>query len=67
MGRFTAAIIQVPWRHEFYIAHAYVEIDLRIRRNFVLRKVRFMVIKNDMNQIVLGAPFAQKYFKQISL
>lgn len=62
-----AAIIQLPWRHEeFYIAHAYVDICLRIRRDFILRKVRFLVVENDMNQIILGALFGRRYFGGVS-
>lgn len=46
----SVAIIQVPWRHEeFYMSHAYVDLNLRIRKDFVLRRVRFLVVENDMN------------------
>lgn len=63
----SLAIIQCPWRHgEFYPAHAYVHLKVRIRRTFIARRVRFYVVENCLNQIVLGAEFAKKYFLRVS-
>lgn len=67
MGHCDMAIIHVPWRHaEVYPAHAYVNVDIRIRRNLIIRKVRLFIVENEFNRIIFGEEFGRKYLQQIT-
>lgn len=58
-------LIQMPWRrNEFYEAKHYVDLDVRVRANFLVKQVRFLVIEEDFAQVIMGAPFCASRFSR---
>lgn len=58
-------LVQIPWRrNEFYEAKHYVDLDVRVRANFLVKQVRFLVIEEDFAQVIMGAPFCASRFSR---